>query len=269
MQKIRANSVLPARREELTLQTADGLDLVANLALPESGDPVATIICLHPLPTHGGMMDSHVFRKAAFRLPALAGIAVLRYNSRGTWSEQGTSEGTFDNGVGERFDVAAAIEHAEFAELPNVWLVGWSFGTDVTLMHGLDPLVQGAILLSPPLRYSKPEHLAAWAESGRPLTAIVPEHDDYLRPPEARERFAAVPQAEVVAVEGGKHLWVGDAETVLDEIVARVAPGVAVPLPREWDGPMTTADTSAYNAHNLAAYKDVPVPGPAQRDAGA
>ncbi|WP_028471845.1 alpha/beta hydrolase [Nocardioides alkalitolerans] len=269
MQKIRANSVLPARREELTLQTADGLDLVANLALPESGDPVATIICLHPLPTHGGMMDSHVFRKAAFRLPALAGIAVLRYNSRGTWSEQGTSEGTFDNGVGERFDVAAAIEHAEFAELPNVWLVGWSFGTDVTLMHGLDPLVQGAILLSPPLRYSKPEHLAAWAESGRPLTAIVPEHDDYLRPPEARERFAAVPQAEVVAVEGGKHLWVGDAETVLDEIVARVAPGVAVPLPREWDGPMTTADTSAYNAHNLAAYKDVPVPGPAQRDTGA
>jgi len=269
VQKIRANSVLPARREELTLQTADGLDLVANLALPESGDPVATIICLHPLPTHGGMMDSHVFRKAAFRLPALAGIAVLRYNSRGTWSEQGTSEGTFDNGVGERFDVAAAIEHAEFAELPNVWLVGWSFGTDVTLMHGLDPLVQGAILLSPPLRYSKPEHLAAWAESGRPLTAIVPEHDDYLRPPEARERFAAVPQAEVVAVEGGKHLWVGDAETVLDEIVARVAPGVAVPLPREWDGPMTTADTSAYNAHNLAAYKDVPVPGPAQRDAGA
>lgn len=269
MQKIRANSVLPARREELTLQTADGLDLVANLALPESGDPVATIICLHPLPTHGGMMDSHVFRKAAFRLPALAGVAVLRYNSRGTWSEQGTSEGTFDNGVGERFDVAAAIEYAEFAELPNVWLVGWSFGTDVTLMHGLDPLVQGAILLSPPLRYSKPEHLAAWAESGRPLTAIVPEHDDYLQPPEARERFAAVPQAEVVAVEGGKHLWVGDAETVLDEVVARVAPGVAVPLPREWDGPMATADTSAYNAHNLAAYKDVPVPGPAQRDAGA
>lgn len=268
-QKIRANSVLPARREELTLETADGLGLVADLALPESGDPVATIICLHPLPTHGGMMDSHVFRKAAFRLPALAGVAVLRYNSRGTWSEQGTSEGTFDNGVGERFDVAAAIEYAEFAELPNVWLVGWSFGTDVTLMHGLDPLVQGAVLLSPPLRYSKPEHLAAWAEAGRPLTAIVPEHDDYLQPPEARERFAAVPQAEVVAVAGGKHLWVGDAETVLDEIVARVAPGVAVPLPREWDGPMTTADTSAYNAHNLAAYKDVPVPGPQQRSAGA
>ena len=39
--------------------------------------------------------------------------------------------------------------------------------------------------------------------------------------PEARERFAAVPQAEVVGVEGAKHLWVGDAETVLDMVVER------------------------------------------------
>ena len=47
---------------------------------------------------------------------------------------------------------------------------------------------------------------------------------------------------------------------MLDEIVRRVAPEVAVPLPREWDGPMETADTSAYNAHNLTAYADVPRP---------
>ena len=47
----------------------------------------------------------------------------------------------------------------------------------------------------------------------------MPEHDDYLRPAEARERFAAVPQAEVLGVAGAKHLWVGDAENVLDEIV--------------------------------------------------
>ena len=41
-------------------------------------DPVATLVCLHPLPTHGGMMDSHLYRKAAWRLPALADMAVLR-----------------------------------------------------------------------------------------------------------------------------------------------------------------------------------------------
>ncbi len=262
MARIRANSVLPARREAVTLHTADGLDLVAELAAPEDRPPVGTLICLHPLPTHGGMMDSHLYRKAAFRLPALAGLAVLRFNTRGTWSEQGTSEGSFDHAVGEQYDVAAAIEYAEFHDLPHVWLVGWSFGTDLALMHGLDPLVHGAILLSPPLRFSDEEHLAQWAESGKPVTALVPEHDDYLRPPEARERFAAIPQAEVVPMTGSKHLFVGDAERVLDELVRRVAPSVPVPLPTTWDGPMATADTSAYNAHNLDAYRDVPVPKP-------
>jgi hypothetical protein len=246
MSRIRANSVLPARREAITLHTADGLSLVGELALPADRDPVATLVCLHPLPTHGGMMDSHVLRKAAFRLPALAGLAVLRFNTRGTSSVQGTSEGAFDNAVGERFDVAAAIEYAEFHDLPHLWVLGWSFGTDLVLMHAGDPAVEGAVLLSPPLRFSTPEHLAEWAASGKPLVALVPEHDDYLQPPEARERFAAVPQAEVVGVDGAKHLWVGDAEKVLDLIVARVAPSVAVPLPQEWDGPMQTADPSAY-----------------------
>ncbi len=262
MAAIRANSVLPARREAITLHTADGLALVGELALPADRDPVATLVCLHPLPTHGGMMDSHVFRKAAFRLPALAGVAVLRFNTRGTASAQGTSEGTFDNADSERFDVAAALEYAEFHDLPDIWVVGWSFGTDLALMHAHDPAVKGAILLSPPLRFSDAEHLQTWAESGRPLTALVPEHDDYLQPPEAEQRFAVVPQAEVVGVEGAKHLWVGDAETVLDHIVARVAPDVDVPLAREWDGPMETADTSAYADRGVAAFKDVPVPGP-------
>src|SRR5215210_8041870 len=145
-EKIRGNSVLPARREPITLETADGVNLVGELALPLEGDPVATMVCVHPLPTHGGMMDSHLFRKAAFRLPALAGIAVLRFNTRGSTSLQGTSEGAFDNAVGERFDVAAALEYAEFSDLPRIWLVGWSYGADLVLLHGLDESIQGAIL---------------------------------------------------------------------------------------------------------------------------
>ncbi|GGK99002.1 alpha/beta hydrolase [Mangrovihabitans endophyticus] len=264
-QQIRANSVLPARRTDIELHTADGMRLVGELAVPEGGEPVATLICLHPLPTHGGMMDSHLFRKAAWRLPALAGVAVLRFNTRGTSSVRGTSEGAFSAAVDERYDVAAAIEYAEFADLPNRWLLGWSFGTDLALMHGLDPEVRGAILLSPPLRFSGPEHLQAWAGSGKPLTALVPEFDDYLRPAEATERFAVVPQAEVVGVPGAKHLWVGDAETVLDEVVRRVAPAVPVPLPRTWDGPMEAGDAGAYADRTVAAFQDVPVAGPEQR----
>lgn len=260
MARIRANSVLPGRREPLTLETADGLRLVGELAMPAESPPAATVICVHPLPTHGGMMDSHIFRKAAYRLPALAGLAVLRFNTRGTESVQGRSEGEFDAAEGERHDLAAALEYVEFHELPRPWLVGWSFGTDLVLRYGCDPAVEGAILLSPSLRWSRPEHLEPWAASGKPVIALVPELDDYLRPPEARQRFAAIPQAEVVAIEEGKHLWVGKAERALDEIVARITGGG--PLPRDWDGPMEMADASAYADRTTAVFADRPVQPP-------
>ncbi|HEY3438600.1 MAG TPA: alpha/beta hydrolase [Actinotalea sp.] len=240
--EIRSLSVLPARREEIELHTADGLTLVGELALPADRPPVATLITLHPLPTHGGFMDSHVLRKAAWRLPALADLAVLRFNTRGTSSPRGRSEGTFDGGAGEHFDVVAAIEYAEFHELPHRWLVGWSFGTELALMHGTDPSIEGAVLLSPPLHRASEEDLAAWDAFGKPLVVLVPELDDYLRPDEARERFARVHQAEVIGVEGARHLWVGEAAVrrVLDEIVAHVLPGHP-PLPTTWTGPLATA----------------------------
>jgi alpha/beta superfamily hydrolase len=233
--RVRSNSILPARREPITLTTADGLSLVGEIALPLDHDPVATMLCLHPLPTHGGMMDSQIFRKAAARLPALAQLAVVRFNTRGTSSVQGTSEGVFDGGVAERFDVAAAVEYVEFAELPQCWVVGWSFGTDLALRYGNEPSVVGAVLLSPPLKTATEEDLAGWAASGKPVVAIVPEYDDYLRPDQAHRRFAAIPQAEIIAVPDGKHLWVGQADIVLDLIVQHLNPAAA-PLPTTWDG---------------------------------
>jgi alpha/beta superfamily hydrolase len=232
---IRANSILPARREDIELSTADGLRLVGELARPLDKPPVATLVCLHPLPTHGGMMDSHILRKAAWRLPALADLAVLRFNTRGTRSERGTSEGTFDGGDAERLDVAAAVEYADFADLPSIWLLGWSFGTELALRYGSDACVVGLILLSPPLRRTTVDDLSVWAANGKPVIALVPEFDDYLRPAEAAQRFAVIPQAEVVGVAGAKHLWVGDAERVLNEIVRRVNPAAA-PLPTQWPG---------------------------------
>ncbi|PPH13289.1 alpha/beta hydrolase [Rathayibacter sp. AY1C1] len=235
--EIRGGVVLPARREDVELHTADGLTLVGELALPLEHEPVATLVTLHPLPTHGGFMDSHILRKAAARLPALADLAVLRFNTRGTASPRGTSEGTFGHGTEERADVAAALALVAERGLPHPWLVGWSFGTELALKWGREHPVEGAILLSPPLHRTSAEEVAAWGEDGRPLVALVPEFDDYLRPEAAAERFASVPQLDLVAVEGGKHLWVGEAQTrrVLDEIVRVVAPASS-PLPTEWAG---------------------------------
>lgn len=235
--EIRGGIELPALTEQIELHTSDGLTLVGELATPVDRPPVATLVTLHPLPTHGGFMDSHILRKAAARLPALAGLAVLRFNTRGTTSPRGTSDGRFDHGEAERADVAAAMAFVAERRLPAPWLVGWSFGTELAIKYGLQHPIRGAILLSPPLHRATPAELAAWAGDDRSLVAIIPEHDDYLRPEEARRRFASVPETRIIAVDGGRHLWVGESQTrrVLDEIVA-VVNSTAGPLPTEWAG---------------------------------
>ena len=239
MARVKPNSVLAARRKPFTVITADGQRLAGEVALPDSGEPVATVVCLHPLSTDGGSSDSHLFRKAAWRLPAMAGLAVVRFNFRGVASTLGHSSGEFDQARGEGLDLGAVLAHVVAAGLPEPWLLGWSFGTDVTLKHGDRPPVAGAILLAPPLRWSTDEDLDRWAHSGRPLSVLVPEFDDYLRPAQARTRFARIPQADVIQVEGGRHLFVGEryVRIVLNHVVGEIAPSYG-PLPQEWNGPM-------------------------------
>ena len=237
--EIRGGIELPAVREEIALHTADGLTLVGELATPVGRPPVATLVTLHPLPTHGGFMDSHILRKAAARLPALADLAVLRFNTRGTSSPRGTSGGSFGDGIDERLDVAAAMAFVAERKLPDPWLLGWSFGTELAIKYGLQHPIRGAILLSPPLHRASDAELAAWSGRDARLVAVIPEFDDYLRPEEARTRFASVPGTRFIAVAGGKHLWVGESATrrVLDEVVAVVNPSAA-PLPQVWTAPV-------------------------------
>ncbi|GGR23917.1 alpha/beta hydrolase [Agromyces mediolanus] len=233
--EIRAGVELPAVREPIELVTSDGLRLVGELAVPEGRPPVATLVTLHPLPTAGGFMDSHILRKAAARLPALADLAVLRFNTRGTTSPRGTSDGAFGEGDAERADVAAAMDFVEARNLPHPWLLGWSFGTELALKYGLEHRIDGAILLSPPLHRTSEAELRRWQDAAPRLVALIPEFDDYLRPAEAATRFAGVPRLERIDVAGGRHLWVGETQTrrVLDEIVAVVNPAAA-PLPTSW-----------------------------------
>jgi alpha/beta superfamily hydrolase len=230
--EVRSGIELPALREDISFVTKDGFTLVGELALPVNKAPAATLITFHPLPTHGGFMDSHIYRKASNRLPALADLAVLRFNTRGTTSPRGTSGGIFGDGIAERADLEAAVEFALSRGLPNLWLVGWSFGTELVLKYGSYKPVLGGILLSPPLHRTSEAELKVWANNGKRLVALIPEFDDYLKPVEAAIAFAVVPQLELVAVAGGKHLWVGESatKTVLNEIV-RVTNSAKWPLP--------------------------------------
>ena len=234
LQPVRPSTILPAHRTAFTVTTSDGETLIGEVAAPLSGYNGA-ILCLHPLPTAGGMMDSHIYKKAANRLPAMSGIEVIRFNTRGTTSEAGTSSGEFDNGGAEHFDVEAMMSYClDTLKLENLWVVGWSFGTDLALRHAKDPRVKGLILLSPPLRTSEVSDMQYWAQDGRPVIALVPEHDDYLKPAEAKIRFAPLTQMEIIAVDDAKHLWVGEPSVyrVLSEITKVIAPE-RLPLPLE------------------------------------
>ena len=185
-------------------------------------------------------MDSHVLKKAAARLPALADIAVLRFNFRSVTSPRGTSEGVFGEGVSEGFDLRAAVAEVVDRGLPTPWLVGWSFGTEVVLKHALEHVeagtVAGVVLLSPPLHRTSDEELARWAavevagRGARPRARRLPAARG-----QAAARFAVAPNVRVVPVAGAKHLWVGEryVRIVLDAIADLVVPGSA-PLPTHW-----------------------------------
>ena len=237
MNAITSTTVLPARREDISFTTSDDLTLVGEVAWPEDHPAMATALFLHPLPTAGGFMDSHVIRKASWRLPALADIAVFRFNFRGVSSPRGTSDGSFGEGIEEKKDLEAALIEAERLGLPTPWLIGWSFGTEVILKHAREHTdrISGVILLSPPLHRTTQEELVSWQDSPVPVVALIPEFDDFLPPQQAREGFAVAPSLELVMAEGAKHLWVGEKQTrfVLNEITKRLNPAAA-PLPEAW-----------------------------------
>jgi len=231
---IRPSTVLPAIRTPFTVTTSDAEVLIGEVSAPLN-NPSAAILCVHPNPTGGGMMDSHIYKKAANRLPAMAGVTVVRFNTRGTGSEAGTSTGSYDGGGSEKYDIEAMLNYCfEELAITELWVVGWSFGTSLAISHARDLRVKGLILLSPTLMDIQAGDLEFWASDGRPLTALIPEFDDYLKPDQARQRFSVIPQAQLIAVDGAKHLWVGEpyVHRVLSEITKIVAPQ-RLPLPTE------------------------------------
>ena len=223
---IRPSTVLPANRSVITIKTSDGLNLVGEVSTP-LGEVSGSLLMLHPNPSGGGMMDSHIYKKAANRLPAMAGVQIIRFNTRGTVSEVGKSDGEYDHGKGEKLDVLAALEYCfDQLKTKDLYVIGWSFGTELALQYARDKRIKELILLSPPMLSTTEEDLEFWIKDGRPITALIPELDDYLKPEAARDKFSKVKNLRQIDVAGGKHLLVGEpmVHLVLSEIVKVIAP---------------------------------------------
>jgi alpha/beta superfamily hydrolase len=225
---------LPANRSAITIKTSDGLNLIGELTTP-LGEVTGSLLMLHPNPSGGGMMDSHIYKKAANRLPAMAGIQIIRFNTRGTVSEAGKSDGEYDHGKGEKLAVLAALDYCfEQLKIKDLYVIGWSFGTELALQYARDERIKELILLSPPMLSTTKDDLDFWIKDGRVITALIPELDDYLKPEAAKLKFSKVKNLKQIDVAGAKHLWVGEpmVHLVLSEIVKVIAPS-ALPLPQE------------------------------------
>src|SRR3954470_3984718 len=123
--------------------------LEALLDQPSTGTHVrAAVVFAHPHPQFGGTMHTKAVYQGAKGLSRI-GCAVLRFNFRGV----GRSEGTFDQGEGEKEDFSAALGYmaAKYPGIP-LWSAGFSFGAWVALEAGAaDNRVSALIGIAPPV----------------------------------------------------------------------------------------------------------------------
>jgi uncharacterized protein len=125
----------PAGAIEVSVDFPDPVEARAGLA----------VIC-HPHPLEGGTMHNKVVTMLARSLREL-GLVTARFNFRGV----GLSEGSYDNGRGETFDLLAVGQWAQQG-LPDraLWLGGFSFGAWISLLGARDLPAAQVISIAPP-----------------------------------------------------------------------------------------------------------------------
>ena len=172
------------------------------------GTPRAGVVLCHPHPQYGGTMRSLV-TSALFEALPPAGYATLRFNFRGVEG----SEGSWDNGVGERDDVVAAVDAlaGELTSSAPLALVGWSFGGDMVLSIA-DTRIAGWCAIAPPLRFSDSAPVAA---DGRPKHLVLAEHDEVRAPREIADAVAPWTATTVEIIGGASHFFVGRTDRVV------------------------------------------------------
>jgi len=187
------------------LATSDGESIEAQLAVPDGA--AVGVVLAHPHPLYGGSMWDGPPAVLFDRLPA-EGVAAVRFNFRGV----GRSSGAHERGDGERHDVLAAID-ALPEGLPVV-LCGYSFGADVILSVDHERVAAWCAVAPPLMR----EPAAAVAGGARPKLLLVPEHDQYDPPAQARARTVGWGATTIDVVEGADHFLAGALGRVADAV---------------------------------------------------
>jgi alpha/beta superfamily hydrolase len=163
------------KKKPVTIPCGD-ITLEGEWFLPDGEGPFPAVVVSHPFPPMGGTMENGVVT-AIWQALASRGIAALRFNFRGV----GQSEGSFNEGVGERDDVRAALEvalSAEGVDSNRVGLAGYSFGSMMSVPVALrDDRVKCLAVVSAPLSEDNWNKLN---EYSKPHLAVVGEKDEMV-----------------------------------------------------------------------------------------
>jgi len=125
---------------------SDGLQLYGLL---HRGTTDCGVLITHPHPLYGGDMFNPVVETVADAYRK-CGHTTLRFNFRGV----GKSQGSFDDGNGERRDVSASLARLKEIGVTHIDLAGYSFGAWVNALPGDGAgLIRHIIMISPPVAF--------------------------------------------------------------------------------------------------------------------
>lgn len=187
------------RDQPVRFESSPGLYLEGRYGEGRTGKGV---VVAHPHPLYGGDMNNAVVMAIvnAFREK---NHATLRFNFRGV----GKSMGEYDDGIGERADVKAAIQWLEDRGIASVTLAGYSFGAWVISRVAEDMRNAGIFLVSPPvdmMTFDASVRLSALK------LVIVGDRDEFAQVERVKTLTAAWnPAAAVVVMPDGDHFFQG------------------------------------------------------------
>jgi hypothetical protein len=182
-------------------------------ALLEKTSDTQGVVITHPHPLYGGDMENPVVT-AVRRAYRRRGFSTLRFNFRGV----GGSEGHFDNGVGERQDVSAALGFLFGVGMKAIDLAGYSFGAWVNA--GLSAGFQRMVMVSPPVAFihfdpaAPIPSLRLIVTGGRDEIAPARMISTYKAQWNAAAAFEVIPEAD--------HFYSGFLKTLEDTLAAHI-----------------------------------------------
>ena len=193
------------------------LFLEGILAIPEGAGPFPAVIICHPHPLYGGSMDNNVVYSLSAALTQ-ASLASFKFNFRGV----GGSQGAFNQGIGEREDVEAAISYISTVkkiDSKRIGLAGYSAGAAFALPIGSDDVrIKALVAVSPPLPMFDFDFLKGCP---KPKLLISGSRDNFIPADQFIEFCQNLPEPkEYENIKGADHFWQGYESSLAARVTA-------------------------------------------------